>query len=101
MRDFLTIMEEAKKTYSERRATYGEKGYLKQGGTMALLFPDGLVLKTEEDFNRYYLVTMAFTKLLRYCRNINNGGHQDSAHDLGVYAFLLEEFDSFVKEPKK
>jgi hypothetical protein len=28
---------------------------------------------------------------MRYGENLNKGGHQDSAHDLSVYAAMLEE----------
>jgi hypothetical protein len=37
-------------------------------------------------------------KLSRYAANFEKGGHQDSVHDLGVYSFLLEDFDDRIKK---
>ena len=60
---------------------------------MCALFPNGIVLKTPEDHNRFGVLTMIASKLNRYCNNFESGGHADSIHDLGVYAFMLEELD--------
>jgi len=34
-----------------------------------------------------------YSKLSRYCMNLQNGGHQDSLDDLAVYAMLARECD--------
>ena len=59
---------------------------------MKILFPKGLDLKTPADFNRYGALNLIITKLIRYCNNWEKP-HQDSIHDLGVYAFILETVD--------
>jgi len=77
-------------TFRERNATYGDT-YLDFGKAAAALFPNGLALKTVDDFNRMGIFTQCLGKLARYAANLSEGGHQDSAHDLMVYAAMLEE----------
>tara|TARA_R110000751_G_scaffold63356_2_gene130794 strand:+ start:345 stop:623 length:279 start_codon:yes stop_codon:yes gene_type:complete len=84
-------IEEALKTAKQREEQYGHS-YLIQGEIMKILFPKGLDLKTPEDFNRYGALNLIVTKLIRYCNKWEKP-HQDSIHDLGVYAFILETVD--------
>jgi hypothetical protein len=74
-------------TFDERGEGYGD-AYLRLGPISEQLWPDGLHLRSHDDFVRYSLVIMCVGKLLRYCSV--EGGHIDSAHDLGVYAAMLE-----------
>ena len=46
------FLEEALKTYKERNKTYGDN-YYKFGKVMKELFPNGLTLQGEADFNRF------------------------------------------------
>ena len=84
------ILECAADTFKERNKLYGDN-YLHFGEIMLALFPQGVKLMTAEDFNRFVLFTNCVGKLSRYAVNLTNGGHQDSAHDLCVYAAMLEE----------
>lgn len=84
-------LKQAAKTYQERNKVYGDS-YKTQGDVLDALFPEGMNI-THEDYNRIFMVNMIVSKLIRYCENFNDGGHQDSIHDLGVYAFMLEELD--------
>jgi|TARA_R100000808_G_C2155393_1_gene167753 hypothetical protein len=84
-------IEEALKTAKQRGEQYGHS-YLVQGEIMKILFPNGIDLKTPEDFNRYGALNLIVTKLIRYCNKWDKP-HQDSIHDLGVYAFILETID--------
>ena len=59
---------------------------------MKALFPNGIELKTVEDYNRFGVINMIVAKLTRYSQNWPKT-HQDSLHDLGVYAFILESLD--------
>lgn len=77
-------------TYEERNKLYGDN-YKKFGRVMEAMFPNGLTLNTTQDFNRYGIFVQCASKLMRYAENLNKGGHQDSAHDLSVYAAMLEE----------
>lgn len=88
LKDALATAETRSKVYGGT----GKEGHRLTGAAMAQLFPDGVVLKTAEDFTRFLLFSMLMTKIGRYAINIKYG-HQDSIHDLGVYAFLLEDFD--------
>ena len=90
------FIEEALKTYKERNKTYGDN-YYKFGKVMKELFPNGLTLQGEADFNRFGVLYMIVAKVSRYANQFKSGGHQDSIHDLGVYAFIQEELDIYYK----
>jgi hypothetical protein len=87
--DFLI---EGAETFRERNAAYGDT-YLDFGRVCAALFPDGIHVDAGDlpGFNRLGVLVQAISKIARYSANINTGGHQDSAHDLMVYAAMLEE----------
>lgn len=92
--------EKALETHFERGKIYGE-GYKVTGKIIKDLFPKGVVLKSADDFGRFWLVCTEISKLQRYCNNFSAGGHKDSIHDLGVYAFLLEELDDCAHRRKE
>tara|TARA_R100001443_G_scaffold487_6_gene2034 strand:+ start:12540 stop:12893 length:354 start_codon:yes stop_codon:yes gene_type:complete len=92
-------LEQALKTFKERNKLYG-KNYYKFGKVMEKLFPNEVVLKTEGDYNRFGVFVQIVSKITRYSNNFSNGGHKDSIHDTGVYAFIMEELDEFYKEDK-
>jgi|TARA_A100001011_G_C14019199_1_gene718701 hypothetical protein len=96
----IDFLEKALKTYKERNKTYGDN-YFKFGRVMKELFPDGITLTTEADFNRFGCLVQIVSKISRYANSFKEGGHKDSAHDLGVYAFIQEELDEFYKDNKK
>lgn len=87
----IDCIEAALKTFKERNAVYGDS-YKRHGEVMAVLFPNGLKLLDEEDFNRFGILNMQVSKLIRYTQAWNER-HIDSSHDLGVYCFMQEEFD--------
>jgi len=55
---------------------------------MAAMFPDGVVLKTPEDHNKWHLFLMAMVKATRLANT--NLQHEDSAHDASVYMAMLD-----------
>lgn len=81
------IFEDNIKTYKERMETYGPT-YRQYGHIMMGLFPKGIFVADAEQWNRLGVVQACVTKLARYCNNLD---HIDSAHDLSVYAAILEE----------
>lgn len=89
----LEIMKEAEQIFNEREAVYGTAGYKKHGEILAILFPNGLSLKTVDDFNRWTIFNQMLGKFCRYAENIEKGGHHDSAVDIGNYAFILAAND--------
>lgn len=86
------ILSEGAATYRERNAVYGSS-YQRMGPLLIALFEDDAVppCETAEDANRLNLIINCASKLQRYAHNFHNGGHKDSAHDLMVYAAMLEE----------
>ena len=82
----------AAKTFEERNEVYGDT-YKRHGDVSLALFPDGVTLETAEDQNRYACLNMIIGKLTRYATNFEEGGHQDSLHDISVYAAMLNELD--------
>ena len=95
-------MEQAHKTFKERGsqyvASYTQYGasYNQYGEIMKVLFPNGIKLETNDDFNRMGLLNMIVSKLIRY-GNMWDKPHKDSIHDLGVYAFMLEGIDDSIR----
>ena len=83
------FLEAAANTYRQRNKMYGTN-YRHFGKVMSGLFPQGLELKTDEQWVRLGLVQNCVTKLGRYCAKLESG-HKDSARDLSVYAAMLEE----------
>jgi hypothetical protein len=86
-------LNEALETAKERGKVYGNNGFAKNGAALASFFRDGITLRTPDDFSRFLIFALCSVKMARYAENFEKGGHKDSAHDLGVYAFLLEDFD--------
>lgn len=85
-----SILRDAAETFAERNKTYGDN-YLHFGTVMSGLFPRGLPSpRTAEDWNRLGLLVQCVTKITRYAQSLERGGHTDSAHDLSVYAAMLQ-----------
>ena len=97
--DFSRILKQAIKTFGERNSVY-QDGWVRHGAIMAAFFPDGLELKTPEDFARFHLFEMSVGKLNRYAANFEKGGHQDSVHDGGIYSLILEMYDDQLGKEK-
>ena len=83
-------------TIMEREGQYGA-GPLTVGGALASIFPEGVTLRTPEDFARFFYLTMVQMKLSRYA-NAFHEGSPDSSHDGANYFKLLELFDEFLRE---
>lgn len=78
--------------FEDRNREYGE-AYKIVGDVLEKMFPNGIALNTKEDHVRYHLLGWAVGKLVRYSANFNNGGHDDSIKDAGVYCAILRNFD--------
>lgn len=85
-------LEAAIETYKNKNKLYGES-YKKSGQIKEILFPDGILLKTEKDFNRFAMMGAVLNKMIRYAAQFEKGGHTDSARDAIVYAAILREID--------
>jgi hypothetical protein len=91
------ILEEMAKTYRERNAIYGDNW---QTHTAALraIFPAGVVLKDEFETTMYSWFSIMLGKMTR----LANAGfqHQDSIHDIAVYAAMMEAYLALQGQPK-
>ncbi len=97
------ILDEAAKTFRERNALYGNN-YKRFGEVMVALFGTDALLfgPAPEDLAEYWARMGVFvqivSKMTRYAENFATGGHVDSAHDIVVYAAMLEEMTREGKE---
>tara|TARA_R110000868_G_scaffold98439_4_gene270897 strand:- start:4575 stop:4895 length:321 start_codon:yes stop_codon:yes gene_type:complete len=87
------LLRKAAGIYEERNKLYGDN-YKRFGEIMQCLFPNGLVLKNADDFNRIGIFVQVVSKVTRYGENFVRGGHPDSLDDTSVYAMMLQELDS-------
>ena len=84
------ILTEAAATFKQRNEQYGDN-YKNFGNVMIGIFPRGLHIETPDEWNRLWLFVQIISKATRYAANMERGGHEDSAHDLSVYAAMLQE----------
>lgn len=87
----------AAQTFDERNEQYGD-AYKKHGNIISAFFPNGLVLKTPEDFNRYSMFSAVCSKMNRYAANFHKGGHADSILDATTYAAMLKTLDEEIND---
>jgi len=86
--------------YRQRNQTYGDD-YLRHGSIMKAIFPSGMKLNTEDEFNRYAIFKFMIAKITRYAVNWEKGGHDDSLDDIAVYAQMLKEVDNIIRARKQ
>jgi hypothetical protein len=86
-KDAGSILVEMGETFRERNKVYGDN-YKRVGEVMNALFPDGVELKTVEDYNIWHLFELMIVKLTRFTNS--NLTHEDSIHDAAVYAAMVE-----------
>jgi hypothetical protein len=91
------LLDLCKETYAVRSAEYGDS-YIVIGNALSAIFPEGVELKTEEDFRRFHLFAWTVGKLVRYSQNWSSGGHGDSLHDAIVYMAILGTEDENLKK---
>lgn len=89
------ILAEMAETFRERNKVYGDN-YKRVGDVMVALFPEGVELKTQEDFNTWHLFELMIVKLTRFANS--NLTHVDSIHDCAVYAAMVQ---SLIEKEKK
>ena len=81
------VLEKMADTYRERNRVYGDN-YLVVGQVMKSLFPDGVDLRSVEDYNKWHLFELIVVKMTRFANSSLT--HQDSIHDMSVYGAMLE-----------
>lgn len=90
------IQEECADILKERLSVYGES-YKKNGLMLSAMFPEGITLKTAEDFSRFSAMNWIIGKLNRYSQQFENGGHYDSAIDIANYSVILAKLTIEIK----
>ncbi len=90
------ILRSMAETFAEKGKVYGNDLDC-NGKALQSLFPHGLWLRSPDDFNRFATFALMMVKMSRYAVNFEAGGHQDSVHDLAVYAAILEHLDAEAK----
>ena len=93
-------LSSAAEMYRYKSTMYGNN-YLQFGGIMKSMFPNGLTVKTEDEWNRLHLFIMNMIKTTRYAQNFNNGGHEDSVIDGIVYLAMLHQVDDLAKQAEE
>lgn len=81
------ILADMAETYRERGKLYKDN-YLRMGPVMTALFPEGVVLRSEQDFIKWHLLDWAVGKITRFAST--GMTHIDSIHDAAVYLAMLE-----------
>lgn len=76
--------------YEERNALYGDN-YKHTGKVLKGMFPNGINLMTEKDFNEFALFIQIVHKTTRIAQSISTNPHADSLDDLSVYSQMLAE----------
>lgn len=83
-------------TYAERGNVYKDN-FRVVGPVMTALHPDGVKLLTEKDHELFHLYSLIIVKLTRFATSELT--HQDSIHDLAVYAAMIESL--LIERSKK
>lgn len=86
--------------FAERNPIYGDN-FIYFGKIMLGLFPNGILLKTEDDFIRIGMFVQIVSKVSRYAPNLASGGHADSLDDISVYCQMLQYFDNLQRSNQK
>jgi len=90
------VLARLSKFFHTKNVGYGPT-YLSKGKLMTALFPHGVNLETQGDFNRYAILDTVIMKLQRYSQQFLDGGHLDSLHDAIIYLAMLAEIDENKK----
>lgn len=91
MNDLMELREERNALYSDAHLRKGAVLLALYGGTI----PE---LTTEEDLNRFGLLNMMVSKMIRYAVLFDQGGHEDSLDDLSIMSQMLNEIDAGLEE---
>ncbi len=90
----IELLEAALVTYKERNAKYKDS-FSRWGPVFRALFPNGIEIHSEDDWNRITCLGHVIDKLVRYTTDFERP-HADSLLDLGNYAFILGGLDAEI-----
>ncbi len=85
------ILIEAAALFVSRNEQYGD-AYTRHGEIAAKLFPEGVSLKTPEEFYQWHIYELMLIKMNRIANAMAMGQfHEDSYNDIMVYAAMALE----------
>jgi len=86
------FLEKSIKIMNEKKKIYGHS-YLTYGKIMNILFPEGIKIESEDDWNTIGVFNMILEKVIRLSNNLFDKKNipLDSSEDLIVYAAMLCE----------
>jgi len=85
------ILKEGAEFFQDRAKEYGT-AYLRHGAIMAAFFPDGITLKTADDFYFWHIFELDVIKSNRIASAMMRGEqHPDSWHDKMIYSAMATE----------
>lgn len=87
------MLRECADLFAERNAVYKDN-FRMVGRVMQAMFPEGITIKGEDEFNRWHLFELSIVKLTRYAIAYKEGGHKDSLDDMIVYAAMVAALDA-------
>lgn len=90
------ILETMAQTYRERNAIYGDN-WQSHGAALRAIFPDGITLKDEFETTMYQWFSIMLGKMTRLANA--KFRHQDSIHDIAVYAAMMEAYLALPQQP--
>lgn len=90
------VLEEMAELFRERNIKYGDN-WEKVGHMFMTLFPNGIEIKTSNDFIKFHFLGWVFGKFSRW---VNNGldGSDDSLRDAVVYMAMIQAFAQLVEK---
>ena len=82
------ILRGAADFFKEKNNEHGST-YERHGKLMSIFFPEGITLKTKEDFGRFHILSLLVLKMNRISGSLNKGiFHEDSYCDLMIYSSM-------------
>lgn len=93
------LLREAADLFDKRNDEYKDN-YKRVGDMYTLLFPNGVQLKDDIDFNRFAIFIQIINKTVRYSFNFSKPTTQinpDHLNDLATYAMMLQELDNIER----
>jgi hypothetical protein len=78
--------------YKQRNRLYGDN-YKHTGKVLKGMFPNGVTLTTEDEFNRFALFIQLVHKSTRIAQSLPGKSHEDSLDDMAVYAQMLRHWE--------
>jgi hypothetical protein len=96
-----TLLMKSAEKFRSKNAEHGD-AYLKVGVILNQLFPEGITLKTINEFNKFTTLIQILYKVTRMCNTCFNekelihDSEFDSPNDLGIYAHIFGEIQ--IKE---